>query len=117
MNRFKNLGLLLIPALLLFTFTVVADDKKDEKKPDDKKPDVKKPDDKKPDDKKPDDKKPDDKKPEAGTIVIIDAKGKENKLKGWEIVAGTRRLGWLAPPEKEPEEKNPANKEDPAAAP
>jgi hypothetical protein len=132
MNLFKNLGRLLIPALLAFTLAVGADDKKDEKKPDDKKPDVKKtddkkpddkkpddkkpddkkPDDKKPDDKKPDDKKPDDKKPEAGTIVIIDSKGKENKLKSWEIVTGTRRLGWLAPPEKEPEEKKPADKGD-----
>ena len=107
MNRYKNLGLLLIPAVLAFALTVFADDKKDDKKPEDKKPDVK----------KPEDKKPDDKKPEAGVIVIIDAKGKENKLKSWEIVTGTRRLGWLAPPEKEPEDKKPDDKDDPAAAP
>src|SRR5437016_5214702 len=107
MNRYKKFGLLLIPVLLAFALTVGADDKKDDKKQDDKKPDVK----------KPEDKKPDDKKPEAGTIVIIDAKGKENKLKAWEIVAGTRKLGWLAPPEKEPEEKKPDDKEDPASAP
>src|SRR4051812_43659865 len=99
MSRFKNLAMLLTPALLVLALTAFADDKK----PDDKKPDVKKPEDKKPDDKKPDDKKPDDKKPEAGVIVIIDSKGKENKVKTWEIVGGTRRLGWLAPPL--PEEK------------
>jgi hypothetical protein len=59
--------------------------------------------------------KKDDKKPEAKEgIVIIDARGKENKIKNWEIVAGTRRLGWLAPPL--PEEK-PEGKDDPDAPP
>lgn len=47
----------------------------------------------------------DEKAPEG--ILIIDSKGKENKIKGWQIVQGTRRLTWLAPPEpeKKPEEK------------
>ncbi len=108
MMRFKNPALLLIPALLAFTLVTFADDKSDDKKADDKKAD----------DKKPDDKKPDDKKAE-GTLIVIDSRGKENKIKSWEIVAGTRRLGWLAPPlppEKEPEEK-PNDKDEPAAAP
>jgi hypothetical protein len=59
----------------------------------------------------------------AEGIIIIDSKGKENKVKGWQIVQGTRRLSWLAPaePEKKPEEK--PNEKDapppkkPAAAP
>ena len=101
MNRFKNLGLLLIPGLLALALTAVADDKKpDEKKADDKKPDVKKPDDKKPE-------------AEAGVLIVIDSKGKENRIKSWQIVTGTRRLGWLAPLEKEPEEK-PNDKDKPA---
>jgi hypothetical protein len=32
-----------------------------------------------------------------GTLVIIDAAGKEQKLKTWKFVAGTRALSWLAP--------------------
>jgi hypothetical protein len=40
---------------------------------------------------------------EAGTLLVIDPAGKEQKLKTWTYVAGTRRLTWLAPAEKEPE--------------
>ena len=47
-----------------------------------------------------------DEKPAAGGLVIVDARGKEHKIKKWEFVAGTRHLAWLAPPEKkEPGEK------------
>jgi len=64
------------------------------------------------DDKK-DDKK-EDKKPQAdGGLVIIDAKGKENKIKSWEILKGTRRLAWLAPPEKKPEGEEDGGKAPP----
>jgi hypothetical protein len=36
--------------------------------------------------------------PPAGTaLVVVDAAGKEQKLKSWKFVGGTRRLGWLAP--------------------
>src|SRR5262245_56968449 len=64
-----------------------------------------------------DDKKPDENK--AGEIIILDAKGKENKLKNWQIVAGTRRLGWLAQDDKDrPNDKEkPADKDEPAAPP
>ncbi len=31
------------------------------------------------------------------SLVIVDAAGKEQKLKSWKFVAGTRRLGWLEP--------------------
>jgi hypothetical protein len=43
--------------------------------------------------------------PATGPLVIIDANGKEQKIKTWKFVSGTRRLGWLAPdtPEKPPE--------------
>lgn len=49
-------------------------------------------------------------------IIIIDSKGKENKIKGWQIVQGTRRLSWLAPPEpeKKPPEEKPNEKDAPA---
>jgi hypothetical protein len=32
-----------------------------------------------------------------GTLIIIDAAGREQKLKTWEFVAGTRPLSWLVP--------------------
>lgn len=35
--------------------------------------------------------------PAGGTLVVIDAAGKEQKLTAWHFVSGTRRLGWLAP--------------------
>ena len=39
---------------------------------------------------------------DAGTLVVIDGAGKEQKLKTWKFTAGTRHLSWLAPaPEKE----------------
>src|SRR5438105_4660273 len=41
------------------------------------------------------------KPPEAGTLVLIDAGGKEQKLKAWKFTAGIQRLSWLAPPVKE----------------
>src|SRR5262245_51503308 len=87
----KHLGWMILPALLL-TLCAFAEDKK-------------------PDDKKPDEKKPEEKKTEG--LIVVDSKGKENKITGWTIVTGTRRLGWLTPPEKEPEEK-PNEKDDPA---
>jgi hypothetical protein len=34
---------------------------------------------------------------EPGMLVVLDAAGKEQKLKAWKVTAGTRRLGWLAP--------------------
>ncbi len=50
--------------------------------------------------------------PASASLVIVDANGKEQKLKAWKFVAGTRPLGWLAPaaPPKGKEEKpQPAN--------
>jgi hypothetical protein len=68
-------------SLLMVVVVVAADDKKEEKKKEDK--------------------------PATGGLVIVDARGKEQKLKTWEFVTGTRRLEWLAPPEK----KDPKDKE------
>ncbi len=34
---------------------------------------------------------------ESGTLIVIDANGKEQKLKTWKFTSGTRHLGWLAP--------------------
>lgn len=56
---------------------------------------------------------------EPGTLVIIDATGKELKLKGWKFAVGTRRLTWLAPkndgdaPKENPKDK----KKSPLAGP
>jgi hypothetical protein len=50
---------------------------------------------------KKDDKEKDKEKPAAPALVVIDGKGKEQKLKTWQFVAGTRRLNWLAPEVKE----------------
>jgi hypothetical protein len=36
------------------------------------------------------------KKAESGTLLIVDAVGKEQKLKTWKFTEGVRRLGWLA---------------------
>src|SRR4051812_23499444 len=33
---------------------------------------------------------------EPGTLVVIDAAGKEQKIKAWKFTAGVRALGWLA---------------------
>jgi hypothetical protein len=46
-------------------------------------------------------------KPAEGALVIVDAAGKEQKLKAWEFVAGTRRLSWLAPAAPAPEGEAP----------
>ncbi len=48
---------------------------------------------------------------EPGTLLVIDAAGKEQKLKTWNYVAGTRHLAWLAPVEKEPEPKDKEDKD------
>ncbi len=49
----------------------------------------------------------DDKEAAAGSLVLVDAKGKEQKLKTWEFTEGTRRLSWLVPAkDKEPEQKD-----------
>jgi hypothetical protein len=42
--------------------------------------------------------------PAAGTLLLIDAAGKEQKLKAWQFVHGTRRLTWLAPLAAPPKE-------------
>jgi hypothetical protein len=34
---------------------------------------------------------------EDSSLVIVDAAGKEQKLKSWKFLTGTRRLGWLEP--------------------
>jgi hypothetical protein len=34
---------------------------------------------------------------EGGALVVVDAAGKEHRLKAWKFLVGTRRLGWLAP--------------------
>jgi hypothetical protein len=59
---------------------------------------------------------------EPGTLVVLDAAGKEQKLKTWKFTAGTRRLGWLAPaadkaPEKGPGEGPRAARRKPPAGP
>jgi hypothetical protein len=50
------------------------------------------------------------KAPEAGTLLVLDAAGKEQKLKTWKFTEGVRRLGWLAPTKKA-EEKDDAVKD------
>src|SRR5207249_1237287 len=45
----------------------------------------------------------------------VDAAGKEQKLKSWKFVAGTRHLGWLAPAAA-PREQKPGEKPQPAEA-
>ncbi len=56
------------------------------------------------------DKEPPAKTAEPGTLVVLDAAGKEQKLKTWRFAAGTRRLGWLAPP-RAPEPKKDADRD------
>ncbi len=46
---------------------------------------------------------------ETGLLLVTDNAGKEQKLKTWKFVQGTRHLAWLAPAEvkeKEPEDKD-----------
>ncbi len=46
--------------------------------------------------------------PEPGTLLVVDAAGKKQKLKAWRFTEGVRRLGWLAPAEaKDDHEKKP----------
>jgi hypothetical protein len=54
---------------------------------------------------------------EPGTLVILDASGKEQKLKAWKFAGGTRRLGWLAPerPAGKAAGANKGPEEEPAA--
>jgi hypothetical protein len=57
---------------------------------------------------------------EPGTLLVIDPAGKEQKLKSWTYVAGTRHLAFLAPADKEPEppkDKPAKDKPKPAAGP
>jgi hypothetical protein len=53
---------------------------------------------------------------DAGTLVVIDSAGKDQKLKSWKFTAGTRALSWLAPAgaDKDPFDKdNTADKKTP----
>ena len=43
-------------------------------------------------------------------VVLVDSAGKEHKVTGYRITAGTRRLGWLAPDSPAPEKKAPKEK-------
>jgi hypothetical protein len=59
-------------------------------------------------------------KPAEGALVVVDAAGKEQTLKAWEFVAGTRRLSWLAPAapaKEEPREPKEARRPKPPAGP
>ena len=51
----------------------------------------------------------------AGAIVLVDAAGKEHKVTGYRITAGTRRLGWLAPAKSAPKGKRSGTEEGPEA--
>jgi hypothetical protein len=54
---------------------------------------------------------------EPGTLVVIDAAGKEHTIKSWKFALGTRRLGWLAPPaDKGEPDKDARPKKDKAPA-
>src|SRR5262245_44898200 len=35
---------------------------------------------------------------EGAPLIVIDANGKEQKLKTWKFTTGTRPISWLAPP-------------------
>jgi hypothetical protein len=60
---------------------------------------------------------------EPGTLVVLDAAGKEQKLKAWKFASGTRRLGWLAPdrpadkPADKPGDKTPGRAPEAPAGP
>jgi hypothetical protein len=51
--------------------------------------------------------------PAPAALVVIDAAGKEHRLKTWQFVSGTRRLAWLAPaaPAREGDKPPPAGPE------
>jgi hypothetical protein len=48
--------------------------------------------------------------PPSPALVVVDAAGKEQKLKSWKFVAGTRHLGWLAPAPARDKDEKPAEK-------
>jgi hypothetical protein len=52
---------------------------------------------------------------EAATLTVVDAAGKEQKVKTWTFLVGVRHLSWLAPaaPDKDPDAK-PAKPREPA---
>jgi hypothetical protein len=50
---------------------------------------------------------------EPGTLVVIDANGKEQKLKSWKFGFGTRRLTWLAPAAPKEDKEAPKDKAKP----
>jgi hypothetical protein len=56
------------------------------------------------------------KKPAAGTLVVIDASGKEQTLTSWKFLEGTRHLPWLVPAEAPGEESKPAKPGKPGEA-
>ncbi|MBL8795996.1 MAG: hypothetical protein JNM56_18995, partial [Planctomycetia bacterium] len=43
-------------------------------------------------------------------LVIVDAAGKEQKIKAWKFAAGTRHLAWLAAPTEKPAPVDPKDK-------
>jgi hypothetical protein len=56
---------------------------------------------------------------EPGSLIIIDANGKEQKLKAWTFAVGTRHLTWLAPataPEEPKDKKDKAKSPEPKKA-
>jgi hypothetical protein len=53
---------------------------------------------------------------DPGTLIVVDGGGKEQKIKAYRILTGTRHLGWLAtekPAEAPKEEKKREEKEEP----
>lgn len=42
-----------------------------------------------------------DDKPAGDPLTVVDGAGKEQKVKGWKVVAGTRKLGWVTPASSE----------------
>lgn len=50
-------------------------------------------------------------------LVIVDAGGKEQKIKAWKFAAGTRHLAWLAAPNEKPAAVDPKDKPAPVKAP
>jgi hypothetical protein len=55
--------------------------------------------------------------PASSNLVVVDAAGKEQKLKSWKFVAGARHLGWLAPAVPPKEEKPGGKPAQPGAKP
>jgi hypothetical protein len=90
MRRNSTFGLLLAAALLVFSTWIIAAPE-DPKKP-----------------------------PESKVLIVVDAAGKEQKIRSWKFTAGTKRLAWLAPasksPPKESDDSKPAEKPKPTPA-